>query len=614
MRIYGKSVRIALATIVMVLTLGLSFLQADSDQFTASANRNVVGVNQNFKVSFKLKGAKGNNFQPPDFKYFRVVGGPNQSTSMRIVNGNVSRSLTYSYYLQPKREGKFSIGSASIQIDGKTLRTNSINITVKKGGRGQARNNRQNGKKQTIEEKIEDNLFLKLYVNDTEVYQGEQITATYKLYTRFQIGRTRLSETPSFTGFWSEDIQQPKNLEFKRENYQGKQFKTAALSSVALFPQRTGTLELDPMKLETTVRVPVKKRRRSVFDKFFGSYKDVKYEFKSNRVKINVKPLPPNKPKSFSGAVGDFNYDVSLDRKTTKVDKPITVSVTISGQGNLKLMDPPELDLPSEFEVYDPKINANVSSSGGKIHGSKTYDFLIVPRNPGEYKLPSLTFSYFDTKEETYNTVQSPEHTITVTGQPKASSSGSGDNVSKDEVELIGKDIRYIQTGNVELRPKGYFLPGSISFFGLYAAPVLLFFLAFLYREKRYREGQDTIGQRQKRAKKVAQKRLAKAKKLIDKSEDQPFYDEVVRSIWDYLSDRLTIEKAELTQDKVEQVLVDKHVPQENIDELKQVLNDCEMALFAPSASETNKEQIYTKATDLITTLEEQLTWDYGHW
>jgi hypothetical protein len=610
MRIHGKNILIVLSTVVMVVTFGLSILQAESNRFTASANRNVVGVNQNLKVSFKLKDAKGNNFQPPDFKYFRVVGGPNQSTSMRIVNGNVSRSITYSYYLQPKREGKFSIGSASIQVDGETLRTNSLNITVKKGGRGQSRNNQQK-KKQSIEEKIEDNLFLKLYVNDTEVYQGEQITATYKLYTRFQIGRTRLSETPSFTGFWSEDIQQPKNLEFKRESYQEKQFKTAALSSVALFPQRTGTLELDPMKLETRVRVPVKKRRRSVFDKFFGSYKDVKYEFKSNRVKVNVKPLPPNKPKSFSGAVGDFNYDVTLDRKTTEVDEPITISVRISGQGNLKLMDAPKLDLPSEFEVYDPKINANVSNNGGKIHGSKTYDFLVVPRNSGEYKLPSLTFSYFDTKEETYKTVQSPEHMITVTGQPKASSSdggGNGGNVSKDEVELIGKDIRYIKTGNVNLRPKGYFLPASISFFGLYAAPVLLFVLAFLYREKRHREGQDTTGQRQKRAKKVAYKRLAKAKQLIHKNEDQPFYDEVVRSIWDYLSDRLTIEKAQLTRDKVEQVLLDKHMPQEHIDELKQVLNDCEMALFAPSAATTNKEQIYTRATDLITTLEEQLT------
>ncbi|MEX0812587.1 MAG: BatD family protein [Chitinophagales bacterium] len=571
-----------------------------AQSFTASVNKNNIAVGDVFQVSFTVEDGNMSGFQPPDFSNFNLRGGPNQSTNMQLINGQMSRSVSYSYYLQATKEGTFTIGPATANISGKKMESNSLSVTVGKSAGGNQGGQKQ-AQEKSIQQQISENVFLRVIVSDNDVYQGEQITVAYKLYasTNINIHNTSIKQLPSNNGFWAQEIALPDNNSFEREVYQGVQYNSVTVKKYALFPQRTGDLEIDPMEMETHVRVRTQSQRRGFFDDFFGSYKDIPYEFQSSKIKINVKPLPKGKPSSFSGLSGTFNMDVSLDKTETETDDPITMKIKISGKGNLRMLDAPKPQLPRDFEVFDPKTKEQISTSSNIISGYKQYDYLLIPRRPGTFKIPPMRFSYFDTKKEDYVELSSKEYEVTVSGEASAFTGGNVANVSKEEVELLGQDIRYIKS-NTDLQEKGAFYITSIPFGVLFAAPFLLF-VVLLRIKKREDELAGNIGLlKRKRAGKEAAKRLSKAKKLLNESgAERDFYKAVSESLWGYLSDRLNIPAAELSREKAEPKLEQNGVADADRKEIFEVLDKCEMALFAPTSA-GDKEAVYTRAANII--------------
>lgn len=570
--------------------------QLFAQTFTASLNKNNIAVGDMFQITFTVENGNMSDFKAPDFSDFNLRGGPNQSTNMQLVNGQMSRSVSYSYYLQAKKEGSFTIGSARAKVSGKSMESNPVKVAVVKSG-----SNNQNGQSQerSIEQQISDNVFMRVIVSDNDVYMGEQVTVQYKMYTKMNVGNTTINKLPTNSGFWAQEIELPQNNSFRPEVYKGVQYNTITVKKYALFPQRTGEIEMDPLEMETYVRIRVQSQRRGFFDDFFGSYQDIPYSFQSPRLTINVKPLPPGKPKNFSGLTGTFNMDVSLDKTETETDDPITMKIKISGKGNLQLIDAPKPELPGDFEVFDPKVKERISNSSNVISGYKQYDYLLIPRRPGTFKIPPLDFSYFDTQKKEYVVLKSQEYQVKVTGEASSYSGTVTQNISKEEVELLGKDIRYIKT-DTDLKKTDSFFIKSVPFVAMYAAPFILFLLLLRYKKREDELAGNTDLLKRKRAGKEAAKRLSKAKKLLsDESSSREFYKSISEALWGYLSDRLNIPVAELSKDKAALKLEKSGILETDSKEIFEVLDKCEMALFAPGSAQ-DKNTMYQRAAAII--------------
>jgi len=590
------------------MLLGVCLLQPVTAQeivFKALLNKNRVVMNEPFQVSFTLENADGKNFAPPSFTDFYVMGSPSQSNSMQFINGSMSRSFSYTYNLQPKKEGTFTLAPATIEVAGRTLKTNSLTIEVVKAGSKAGPGNQQ--REPSIGEQIAENTFVRVVLDKDECYQGEQVTATYKFYTRLQTGNITFSKMPQFNGFWSQELENVQNIQFTKEVYKGVQFDVATLKKVALFPQRSGDLEIDPMELETVVRVQMKSQHRSMWDDFFGNFKDVPHHMVSNKAKIKVKPLPAaNKPNDFSGVAGDFKMDVKLDKTETNVDDPITLSIKISGDGNVKMIEKPSFELPKDFDVFDPKTNESVTKRGSTITGYKTFDFLLIPRRPGEFKVPSFSFNYFDLNKKEYVRHSSPEYTIKVTGQASASTTQNISGIKKEEVELLGEDIRFIHTSATFTEKNQRFF-GTPVFMSLCAAPFLLFFGLLIYKKRDDElKGNKTLLKKMQ-ANKVAGKRMAEAKKALTANDRKKFYDETAKAVWGYLGDKLNIDGSLLSKEFVTGKLAEKNVQPDLIKKTFGIIDDCEMALYAPSLSGSDMNKTFEAASAVINELEEQL-------
>ncbi|MEZ4774289.1 MAG: BatD family protein [Bacteroidia bacterium] len=597
--------RIYLLISIFALSSGWLYGQA----FSAFVSKNKVALDETFQVSFKLDNAQPQGIEYPSFDGFQVLGGPNTSTSMQFINGNTTQSITYSFYIRPKKEGKITIGPATIVVNGQKLSSQPIQMEVSAAGSSgnpntAGGNTETQRKDQSLEAQLKDYIFLRAIVSDREVYMGEQLTVTYKLYERIRALNLIPEEPPKYEGFWVENVEL-KGAPAQNEIIDGIQYQTRIIKKDILFPQRAGKLTIDPMTLSCVVQVQAQpKQRRSIFDSFFETYENYPYTFANAPVPVQVNSLPAaGKPADFSGMVGVLDMEVTLDKPEVKTGDAVTFRIKYSGQGNIKNFREPRLEFPPDFDVFDPKVDESIVKNTGTVSGRRSFDYLIVPRNPGVYRLPEVTFSYFDTKKKDYVTHRSPEYTLTVTGEaqrPEISTS----NMSKEDMELIGQDIRYIQTDDYSLRKKGQTFAASLPFFALYFLPLAIFGILIFVRKNQRNAAADQDGTRRKKASQMAKKRLTAAQKFLAAGEEKSFYKEITRAIWGYVSDKLTISQSELTRETIKEKLLAGNVPESLIGQLTDLLDTSEMALFAPSSAGGGMQGTYDQALKLIAEIE----------
>ncbi|MBN8703504.1 MAG: protein BatD [Bacteroidetes bacterium] len=600
-------------TIVLLCTLYIVLCTSIyAQKFTASASKTVVAVGEQFQITFAIN-TSASSFKAPSLNEFDVYSGPNQSQSMQFVNGNMSQSISFSYIIAAKKEGKYTIAPASVNADGKKVESNSMVIEVVKGsGNAGTGGGNQRNSNSSSQQTANDNLFAKTTVSKTKVYVGEQIMVSHKIYTRLNLRGFQDYELPSYNGFWSQDVVSKGQIELTTENIDGAMYQVAELKKVFLFPQRSGTLEIEPVEVTCIVRERSSNAPQSIFDQFFGGggYKDVSYKIKSRPVKIDVSALPEaNKPKDFSGAVGNYTMKTQLSKEKLKVNDAINLVYTISGRGNLKLIDAPAVNFPQEFEKYDPKVTDNVSVSSSGVAGSKTFDYLLIAREQGTFKLDALSFSYFDPEKKSYVTLPAPEFSIQV--DPSDNKDDTKNvvitSVTKESVKQLGSDIRYIKTNSASLRKQNEFFFGSGLFYAGIAFPGFLALALILVKRSQDKANSNVVALKSRKANKIAQKRLSVANQFVKENKRDLFCDEIFKALYGYLSDKFSIPISNLSKDSIKNTLDSMKVKEESVSSLLQMLNTCEMARYAPSAVEQNLIKVYEDTVTIITNIENEI-------
>jgi hypothetical protein len=600
---------------ILVLMFGTEAAFAQDVTFQGSVDKNPVGVNDQFTLTFSLSSSGaggGQNMKLPDLGNFRMMSGPNQSSSMQFINGAVSSSVSYSYVLAPKEIGKFTIGSASIDVGGKTYHSNPISLEVVKGS---PKPKQQAAAPDDISGQIGDNLFLRATVSKTHIIQGEQVNLAYKLYSRVSLLDVREDKASNLVGFWGEELERPKDAPPAVEVVNGKQYRVFTIKQMALFPTQSGTLEISPMALKANVQVQTR-RSLDPFDSFFSNPfgRSAVVDIKSEPVKIKVDPLPPGAPLDFKGAVGKFAMSTAVDKKSTRTNEPVTLKVTISGTGNIKLLESPAVELPSDFEQYSPKVSDNISRPEGLVSGSKTFEYLLIPRYPGLKVIKPVTFSYFDLGKKEYVRLRSPQIELNVE-QGAASPAPLVAGGSQEDVRLLSQDIRFIKVGQTAFLRPGEHLYSTPGFIVLLLLPLAALAGAFVYSRQRQAVLQDQVGYRNRKAMKVAQKGLKQAAYLLKESAGTPntkqrlrFYAEVSRALWKYLGDKLNIPQADFSVEGAIAGLSRRDVGADLQQSLRMVLESCDMARFAPtSMGLATMEKTYEEARRIIVELERTL-------
>ncbi|MCX6248399.1 MAG: BatD family protein [Bacteroidetes bacterium] len=616
--------RILLAFCLSFLTV--NFALAQDVQFTGSA-RSVVGVGETFNLTYSVN-AQASGFVGPSITGFDVLSGPFSSTSssIRTINGRTSMSIacTFTYILRANREGSFEIPAATVTADNKQYRSNTVPIkVVKNGGSGQSAapgsGQGSNGSQNSggIQSGSND-VYLKAYASNANPMQGEGIIVTYKIFTKVPINQININKLSSFEGFWSQNLIK-ENDKFNQytQVIDGEKYVVADIRKIALFPLKSGRLVIDPLELECIAQIKRQTKSKTgdpFFDDFFNnsffneSYANVEKSLKSNPLVITVKPLPTaEKPVDFSGAVGSFTFKTELDKTKTRTNDAINLKCTISGKGNIQLIDKLNISFPPDFETYDPKINNNVTTTGAGVSGNQTFEYLIIPRKAGKFTIKPITFSYFDLEKRRYITLSSPTYTIDV-------EKGSGDNATvtysgagKEDIKYIGSDIRHIKNQPLLLREAGTFFFGSFFFFVMLLLPVVLFVVFILFWKKQEERRSDTLLMKNRKATRVAIKRLKKANAFLKEQKQEEFYIEISQALWGYLSDKFSIPMAGLSIDSVHEALVNKGVTDEIIRQFVETLNNTEFARFAPGEKAMIMEKTYQEALEIITRIEREL-------
>ncbi len=597
--------------IFIILFSGIFLLNAQDISFKASAPSTVSAGSQ-FRLIYSIN-AKPSSFKNPSFEPFEVLMGPStsSSTSISIVNGQMSQdvSYTYTYILLAPKEGKYTIQPAEVIVNGKSYKSNSLSIEVVKGNAPvastqQAQQNYDQGS--TSSPSVSgDDVFIRLQVNKNNVYQGEQLIASIYIYTRLNIVGFEELKFPTMSGFWSDDLETPNQIQLRQEYINGQLYNVGLLKRVILSPNRSGTLTIEPVQATVVVQQRVQNRRRSIFDDFFASYQNVSKKLVSPPVTINVKSLPENKPEPFSGGVGSFQLETRIDNTQLKTNEAFTYTIKLSGSGNIKLLDIPKPKFPSDFEVYEPKTTENIQIKDGVTQGSKTISYIVIPRHHGQFTVPGLTFHYFDLKTKTYKTLQTENINIQVSKDTTLSSSSAviSEFVKKD-ISVLGSDIRYVKTNIEPLHPIENNIYGSIWYKISYPISVLLLFALLYVRKEQIKQRANIMAMRNKKASRTASKRLKLARKYLKETNEIKFYEEITRALWGYLADKLMIPTAELNKDHATEKLHQKNVPQHTIDELFQHIEVIEIARYAPSSISQNLNETYSKTTAIIDELE----------
>lgn len=598
----------------------------DNIVFNAIGQTN-VSVGDQFIVQFTIN-TQGNNFSGPDFEDFRVLTGPNTSTSSSFsnINGRMTQSIkiTYSYYLRATKEGEFIIQPAKIKVNGKEYKSNSLTITVSKQkstSQTQSQPTIQNPtseNQQVSSELNETDVFIKAFVDNQNPYVGEQVILTYKIYTKVNISNITSEKEPNFTGLWMKNlIEQGKQLNQSQEFINDNEYITVEIRKFAIFPQKSGEINISPLELQCIAQVrnlnSQRKRSNSIFDSFFddpffSGYQNIQKFLASNSVKINVKPLPQKeKPTNYGGTVGNYSVKSEIDNTLVKTNDAITLKYTVSGQGNIELIDRLNISFPTDFEVYDPKIIDNINISKNGVGGSRTFEYIIIPRNPGQFTIEAFQFSFFNPTTRTYETEISKNFTIQVEKSDNYQSTTTFSLTNQEDIQYIGLDIRHIKTKTEKLTPIAYFFYGSFKFILWFIIPIILFLSLIILWKKRVKKISDQSLMRHKKATKIARKNLKKANQFLETTMAEAFYNEISRALWGYLADKFNIPLAQLSKQSVKNALSGKKVKDSNIDQFIECLNHCDFARFAPGDQSYNMNNIYNEALDIISKIEREL-------
>ncbi len=589
-----------------ILLLAFPGLAAEKVSFTMEAPQ-VVELGEQFRLAFSVN-AKGQNIKLPDLSDFDVLMGPStsQSTSFQIINGVSSQSVSFSYLyvLRAKKEGRFTINPGAITVDGTEYKSNYQSIEVVKGS-AKPSTGGVDTPTTTPGTVPKNDLFVKMILDKRSVYKGEHVTATIKIYSKVNLNGFEDISIPNFEGFWSQDIQLPQQISPQRETYNGEIFNVGTLKRTLLFPQQTGNITIGSVKIDCIVQQRIKKSQ-SMFDDFFESFANVKATIISEPVYVNVQPLP-TAPMEFSGAVGKFDIHSSITARNVKENDAITIKLDVAGNGNIKLINPPKISFPADFEVYDPKTNSNFSASEQGLNGNISFEYLFLPRFAGTYKIPAVNFIYFDTDTKRFVSKTTEEYEIKVEKGDGTRSNQTINSVAKEDLKQIGTDIRFIKTGLIKLNTKGYTFFGSFLFYLLYIAGILTLLTIYLLNQKRIKENANVARLKNKKASKVALKRLKEASGHLRAGSIEKFYESVTRAFWGYLSDKLTIPSSELSREKASDELTKHAVSSAIVERFVQILDTCEFARFAPGGGSAKMQDLFEEATDVMSVMEKEI-------
>ena len=580
--------------ITLFFALNSLLIIAQEPKLSVSVSKNKLGLNQRLRVEFSINKQGADNFTPPKFQNFKVIQGPSQSVSQSWINGKVSFSQSYSYILKPKRKGELIIESASIDIDGGTIDSKMMKVIVLDPIEVPDNPNDPNYI-------AEQNIHLVAEVSKSSPYVGEGIYVEYRLYVSENVSvyDTSVTEAPQYNGFWNQEIK-INGFPVKMGKYNGENYRYIVLQKALLIPTKSGKLTIDPMKMDIVIGVPTGRAD------FFGNVmtKNITKEFASPKKIISPKNLPlEGKPENFTGAVGQYNFDVSLSKDALKANESSQIKVTVSGKGNLKLFELPTVATPAELEKYQPERKENVRVSTGGLSGSVTDIYTVVPQYKGKYKIPSVNFSYFDPNKEAYNTIATEDLYVNVL-EGKEIPTVSNTTVQKQTVNSTGKNFRYIQTKSEFITTKSDDFYGSNLFYLFIFLPLLTIPVGIIIAKKNEKRNSDVIGRRQRKAEKLAKKYLSEAQKQLGKKE--AFYEALERALHNYLKAKLNVETADISKDKITQILSDKNIDEASIKQFIDVLKASDFARYTPITDTEMKAEL-ERAKQVIIQLDKQL-------
>ena len=572
----------------------------------------MVNAGQQFNVTWTVNSG-GGEFTPPSFSGFYKLMGPqtSYSSSTQYINGKMSSQVSYSYiyYLQSIKEGKFVIPPAKFKLKNKEYFSDSLRIEVTGSSSqpqtGQAGNNKSTDN--TVTEYTGSEIFVNLSLNRKEVYLGEHISATVKLFTRVNLSGINEIKFPSFNGFLKTDIDTPPLTSLKQEEVNGTIYGTGVVQQFLLYPQVTGDIDIDPVQLSVLIQ---QKSAQSdpIFGDFFSTYQTVPRMIASMPLKVKVKPLPGVQPDNFSGVVGKLDLKAALNKDSVNVNDAVNFKVTVTGTGNMKIAATPELKLSPDIEVFDPKITDDLKNTQNGTSGQKSFDFLLIPRHYGDFTIPSLIYSYFNISTGKYERLTTGEFHFHVR---KGSDQNNGitvyGGIAKEDVKYVGKDIRFIRSALGKLTRSGNYISSKRFFYSAFVFFLFAFLIILFLRREHIRRNADVSLVRNRKAGKVAVKRLHTASVCLKDQQIDKFYEEILKATWGYLSDKLNIPVSELTRTNTIASLVEKGIDEERISNLNRILDTCEFARYSPSASGTEAETIYNGASQFIRSVENSI-------
>ena len=604
--------------LIFLLLLIVSVVRVYADDkatLRADAPEVVVSGDQ-FRLEFTVNTQKVKDFRAPSIKGFDVLMGPSRSmqSSTQVINGKVSStsSITYTYILMASDAGTYTIPAASIEVNGEKVFSNAITIKVlppdkagNNSGNSSSLRSSSSSARGRAGQISGNELFIVANASKTNVHEQEAILLTYKVYTSVNLRQLR-GDMPDMKGFHTQEIQLPNQKVFQLEHYKGRNYNATVWSQYILFPQQTGKLEVPAITFDAVVAQ--RTESDDPFDAFFngGGIVEVQKKIVAPKLTINVQPLP-SKPANFSGGVGEFSISSSINSKEVRTNDAVTVKLVIKGSGNMKLISTPELRFPKDFEVYDPKVTNNFDVSTAGLTGSQTIEYLAIPRHAGDFTIPPVEFTYFDLKSNAYKILKTEAYNLKV-----AKGKGNADQViadftSKEDVKVLGQDIRFIKLGDTDLQKKGDFFFGTLSYWLWYIIPFILFVVMIVFFRKQAAENANVAKVKTKKANKVAVKRLKLAGKLLAENKKNEFYDEVLKALWGYISDKLSIPVSQLSKDNIEAELTKHGVVEDITKTFIGALDECEFARYAPGSESEAMDKVYSMSVDAISKMENSI-------